>query len=328
MVYVKRALRLFLFGVGLLAILFVTSAIFAPKNNTRELGMEEASANGILGEKENSIDVLVLGDSESYSSISPMEIWKETGYTVYVCGTKGQHLGYSATLLERAFERQSPKVVILETNAIYRNVSWGALMYEKVSNYFSIFRYHDRWKSLKWEDFSGRSHSTWTDDFKGYCFDAKAEPGVKKDYMKYTDEASPISETNKQYVRQIRDFCRSEGAEFILLSTPSTKNWNYKRHNGIQALADSLGCAYLDLNLMEDQVGIDWSADTRDQGDHLNYFGAVKVTRFLAGYLSELAVLEDHRNDPDYASWNEALERYETSVMPNLLKEDKGRAAP
>ena len=39
---------------------------------------------GIQKEQKDSIDMLVLGDSESMTSISPMELWKSTGITLYV----------------------------------------------------------------------------------------------------------------------------------------------------------------------------------------------------------------------------------------------------
>ena len=44
----------------------------------------------ILREPENSVDAVVVGDSLSYTSISPMELWKEYGMTFFVCGQSGQ----------------------------------------------------------------------------------------------------------------------------------------------------------------------------------------------------------------------------------------------
>lgn len=314
MIYAKRILAFFLFAVFLIAILLAASFVFMPKNNMSEFGMEEAQANGILGEKENTIDVLVLGDSESYSAITPMQIWKDAGYTAYVCGTSAQSLNYTSVLLHRAFEKQQPKVVILETNAIYRKISSNQAVGTELANYFSVFQYHNRWKSLGLHDFTGKAKFTWTDDYKGYRYRTKVDPARQKEYMKPTDKAAGIPNLNIQYVREMKQFCDENGSRLVLVSTPSTVNWNFQRHNGIQKLANDIGCEYMDLNLMNDRIQIDWGKDTRDKGDHLNHFGAVKVSRFLSEYLKGTGLLTDHREDPAYAKWNDSLKKYETAV--------------
>lgn len=314
MIYAKRILAFFLFAVFLIAILLAASFVFMPKNNMSEFGMEESQANGILGEKENTIDVLVLGDSESYSAITPMQIWKDAGYTAYVCGTSAQSLNYTSVLLRRAFEKQQPKVVILETNAIYRKISSNQAVGTELANYFSVFQYHNRWKSLGLHDFTGKAKFTWTDDYKGYRYRTKVDPARQKEYMKPTDKVAEIPALNIQYVREMKQFCDENGSRLVLVSTPSTVNWNFQRHNGIQKLANDIGCEYMDLNLMNDRIQIDWSKDTRDKGDHLNHFGAVKVSRFLSEYLKGTGLLTDHREDPAYAKWNDSLKKYETVV--------------
>lgn len=88
MIYVKRVVSIATFLLGMFLILLITSFIFVPKNNMKGFGIENVPANGILGEKANTVDVLILGDSETYSAISPMEIWNQKGYTAYVCGTR------------------------------------------------------------------------------------------------------------------------------------------------------------------------------------------------------------------------------------------------
>lgn len=312
--YLKRVLTILVFVLGLTGLLLAASFVFVPKNNMAQFGMEQVAANGILGEKENTVDVLVLGDSESYASITPMQIFKQTGYTSYVCGTGAQTLDYTTVLLHRAFEKQSPKIVILETNAIYREVSAKNVLISKLTNYFSVFQYHNRWKSLGWHDFTGKSNFTWTDDCKGYIYKTTVVPSQKRDHMQPTDFAAEIPGRNVRLVEQIHDFCEENGAKLVLVSTPSTINWSYARHNGIQALARDLGCEYLDLNLKNDQIQINWDTDTYDKGDHLNYSGAVKVTNYLCGYLTGTGLLQDHRDDPGYAKWHDSLQKYEALV--------------
>ena len=74
---------------------------------------------GIQKEQKDSIDMLVIGDSESMTSISPMELWKSTGITSYICGQSGQRISESYYMLKHALDYQSPQVVLLETNMLF-----------------------------------------------------------------------------------------------------------------------------------------------------------------------------------------------------------------
>ena len=100
--YLKTALRFILFCVIFMVILMLLSKVFVPKDNQKSAGMEAVQSNGILGEPDNTMDYLVVGDSETYSSITPMEIWRQYGYAGYVCGTGGQHLYVTERFLAKA----------------------------------------------------------------------------------------------------------------------------------------------------------------------------------------------------------------------------------
>ena len=310
MIYLKRAVASLLFIAGLVGLLIGSSYMFVPKGDESEFGVEDPAANNIRGERDNSVDVLIFGDSESYSNITPMQIWKDNGIPTFICGTRSQRLNYTQILVERAFKTQKPKVVMLETNTIYSEVSSGATVVEFVSSSFSIFMYHNRWKTM----LSGEGTATVSDDYKGYQYNSKCDPYNTNEYMIYSEGREPIADINKDYVVKIKEYCEQNGAKFILVSAPSAKNWNYERHNTIADLAAELGCEYLDLNLDNEKMGIDWSTDTRDKGDHLNHRGAVKASAYLGDYLSGLGLFTDKRNDPTYADWNAALARYELFV--------------
>ena len=75
----------------------------------------------VSAEKKNTIDVLVAGDSESYTSVSPMDLWDQTGIAAYDCGQPGQRIQETYYMLKTAFKTQSPKLVLFETNTMFRD---------------------------------------------------------------------------------------------------------------------------------------------------------------------------------------------------------------
>lgn len=273
----------------------------------------------IKREPEQTVDVLVLGDSLSYSSIAPPELWDNSGITSFVCAQSGQKIQESYLMLETAMETQSPKLVILETNAMFRGQSGITGLQEMIeswgNNYISIFRSHDVWKSFLID----KQYPE--ENFKGFLYRTEVQPYEKGPYMIQTEEQSPFPEQVPVYMEKIRDLCREKGAELLLVSTPSPKNYNYARHNSLAAYAAENGIPYLDMNLKLDELGIDWKKDTLDKGDHLNYSGAHKVTACLTRYLNEQYDLPDHRGEKEFTSWDKQAKAYRGLVGGNVTSQ-------
>ena len=53
-----------------------------------------------------------------------------------------------------------------------------------------------------------------------------------------------------------------------------------------------------------------WTHDYYDL-KHVNLDGATKYTEFLTEFLTANYSLEDHRGDPGYDSWNDAVDKME-----------------
>ena len=293
-----------------ICMLFASSWVLQPKDNTPESGMIDYEVFGILGEPPDTIDVLVVGDSETFTSISPMLMWNDHGFTAYVCGTKKQTLPYGDTILREVTKSQHPRVVVIETNAIYAPFTLNDFLKRAAKNVFPVFEYHDRWKQLTWNDFVEAPQATWTNDLKGFSNNKNIEAANKSHHMRRTNTVQEIPPLNQWFLQNMIDYCYSIGATPIIVTTPTTKNWNMDRHDAMTAWAEQAGVTYIDFNTGPYAVDIDWEADSRDGGDHLNYYGAVKFSHAFGDYLVTEFDLPDHRQDPAYAAWNEAYPRY------------------
>lgn len=309
--FLKQIISSVCFISILVLLLSGTSRILQPKSNTKSAGAQDPLANGISDEPDGTIDALFIGDSETYCAFVPLKIWRESGITSYVCGTSGQKLCYSMELLRKAFKNQNPKMVVLETNAIFREFKTEDAITTKAQENFSVFKYHNRWKNLKPAVIKAAVNYTVIDNTKGYLYNTTVDASSAKDYMKISEDFAEIPLKNARYVKDIRNYCERKGAKLVLISSPSTKNWNYKRHNSISKLAAELEVEYIDMNLLREEIPIDWKNDTRDKGDHLNYYGAVKVSSYLGKYFLSTDMFTDKRQNKKYSDWNKAAESFE-----------------
>lgn len=294
------------------AVLALASHVVMPKNNQAAFGQIDAAANGVLGERADSLDVLFVGDSETYHSFSPLQMWGERGIASYVCATSAQRLPYTRTLLCRALTRQRPRIVVLETHCIFAGFDGEDEALRALKDLFPVFEYHNRWKSLTPGDITGSVRFTWTDPLKGFTLKSATEVRAAdaSGYMAPSSELEDLPARNRRVLEDIKAICDAHGAKLVLVSTPSTVNWSMPKHNRMVAVARELGVDYWDLNTGDTKVDIDWQTETCDGGDHLNLSGAQKVSSRMAALLSETYRVPDHREDDAYSDWDEAYTSY------------------
>ena len=113
-----------------------------------------------------------------------------------------------------------------------------------------------------------------------------------------------------------------ENIELLLIEIPSAESWSNNKSNETKAFADEHDLKFIDLNLNGDEFDFDWREDTKDKGDHLNVYGATKVSKYLGNYIKQNYDIPDRRNDESYRDWYTDSETYHKDIkkMEELIK--------
>ena len=286
---------------------------------------------------ETSHDLLILGNCESYESISPMTLWEEYGITSYIRGNPNQLISQSYYMLMDALERETPKVVLINIQAMmtesqdteeynrmtFDGMAWGrnkweairedAMEGEKMAEYlFPILRYHSRWSSLRLEDFLYAFREKPLTSFQGYYLRADVRPAGEFPAERRREDYS-FPEKNFAYLERIREACEERGISLVLMKAPSLyPQWVPPYEEQIAEYADTHGLMYCNFLNLTEEIGLDMSQDTYDEGLHLNVYVAEKLSVYLGQLLKEAYGLADHRGEAETAAYyGERLAAYE-----------------
>lgn len=305
----KKIVNSIIFLAGLAAILVLTSHFLKPNDDVY-------NTNGVMAKKEefqketnDTIDVVFIGDSEAYSAYNPMQLYGNYGFTSYVLATSAQRLCDTYSILKSMYKTQTPEYIFIETNCFFR--FGGSVDDTKdrfmnfVLNRIPAMKYHTRLKNFFFDE-KTKDHEY----MKGFVLRNNVEPYTGGEWMQYTNEAEPVDECNVEYINKIVTLAKEHNTKIIFVSTPSTECHSYKKHNAVVNIANDYGIDYYDFNLVADKIGIDWSKDTRDGGNHLNFKGAIKVTDYLGKIMKSELNLKDHRNENGYEKWQNYYEKY------------------
>lgn len=297
------------------------------------IGDSTTIVNGFYAEKENDIDVIVIGSSNSFCTVNPLVLYEEYGIAAYDFGSSSQPMNISLLYLKEALKKQKPKVVALEVNMIMEGVigngneaalRWGltdiplsvdklkciyqsveAVNAEYCTYLFPVFRYHNRWKELSKTDYT-YFYQDKTNYTKGYL-ETLSVYEEEVNLKEYDSEGDAwIDEANVKCLDEMVSICRANDVELLLFKSPK-EGWYRYETQAIRELADERGLMFVDYNELyyNGEFAIDTSADFRD-GQHLNDYGAQKVTSHLGGLIRKYYDVPDRRGEKEPNSWDRA----------------------
>ena len=255
---------------------------------------EIQSKTKLVEEQTTSIDCVFLGDSQGWSTYSPIQMYKEHGFTSLNLCTPGQFMYDTRILLENVYKKQKPKVVVIDANMMFSFLN--PLKFILLKN-FPIFHYHNIDTNKISEEYFARKGFNEYEGVVGYT--------GSLDYME-SGERNTLSTRAMQYLDKINQLCKENKSQLLLVNTVSPLVWSNVRHEIIQKWCDDNNVNYVDYNTSEqlEVIDFDFNNDFRDGGDHVNLNGSKKICKNLGNYIKQNYALEDHRKDSSYQEWN------------------------
>ncbi len=296
--------------------------------------------------EDNTVDVLFVGSSHVYYSVNTCRLYDDYGIASYLLASPGQPVWISYYFLEEALKTQSPELVVFDVCTLYRNSSeigtaslpglismkpsaekWKAIravngqeqLLDAAGAFFSFPYYHTRYaqKGKKEQRFNG-----YKPDF--HVISQKELKQWQNPDRTNFDQSVPVSELTEKYLRKLITRCHSSGIRLLLVNSPYLNQTEKKQtaYNYVFEVAQEYGVPYIDSNFVK-EMGIDFAKDLMEPS-HLNYYGALKYTDYLAEWFKAHYEIPDRRGDDRYGNWEEASRQLlHTKLYRRMLKKIK-----
>lgn len=313
------------FAAGIILLLAMIFPIFNYKNMGGGGGFTR-----LYESPSESIDAMFFGSSRAHCTIDHGYLWEQYGIAGFTLSAGSQQLDSTYYCLQEALRCQSPKVVFVEISQInngtiqnneadvYRN--YLGMRFSNVSLSFAkylatqmemsreemqelILKFpiiHSRYRELEKADFQDSIPFMrgYRGSFDVAVFDTPQE----------TQMTMEISEDNKAFIEKIITLTKERNVSLVLFASPYVvSEEDQMRMNEVGVLAAQYEIPFINFNHLYEETGIDYERDFRDES-HVNNYGAMKVTEYLAQYMRTNYNMEDHRGDNNYFLWEQNAE--------------------
>ena len=317
------------------AVLFVS--LFAWTRDVLRDKSHSQALDIILQQEDDTYDVILAGPSHMQHAVHPAQLFGEYGIAACNTSTAAQSIPTSYYVLREVIEKQDPELVVLDLFCMfYPEAYFSSARFHQAIDNFPLSRnkleaiydlayedraefildyllYHERWKVLTEEDFTGTRYFQET---------YQLLEGVEVFPEPFTpvpvSETEPIPELPLLYLKKIVELCRETDTRLLLTVIPyradvdnndTSALYQQRIFNAIAGYAEEWGVDYLNgLHYLE-EMGFDFSTDMVEYS-HVNGSGSYKVSAFYGRYLSEHYDLPNRAQDPAYTHWYDDYRSY------------------
>ena len=354
----KRILKLSCFG--LIFMLFLSGAAGFLKVNSLP---DSVRIKGFYLEPKDSLNMVTIGASETYTAIAPGLLWKEFGFTSYNYSVAGSQISIVKSQVKEILANQDPKVIVIEINGTLQddeyqinekrlrkyidNIPWSVnkintikeiVPEDQQTEYFIPFlKYHSNWQSLDLciANFylQSRMMLEGSSRLKGFQTISGAEETKSKVIdVKGDTSVLPLSEKAEYYLRDLLQYLKDEGIDNVLfMRTPhriTKKSYPfYQRANEAEKIIKEYGFPYVNFETQKYEIGLSMMDDFYNN-HHLNLYGQKKFTNYFGNYMVEHYDLKDSVHlEKVIKEWDKTAEDTEDCLeYVETMIEDKNRS--
>ena len=353
----RTIIKLCCFGLVFTLLLGITSQ-FLQVNSLAD-GIR---VKGFYMEPENSLDMVTIGASETYTSIAPGILWKEYGFTSYNYSVAGCPVSVVKSQVKEVLSRQKPKVLVIEVNGAvpengaYQtqdkrlrkyidNMPWSENKIETIKEvvpeeeqeyyFFPFLKYHSNWKNLHICAanlyFQAKMMLNGGSRLKGFqTVSKKAE--IKKELVDITNDHSttPLAKEAEYYLRDLLQYLKDEHIEnvvFIRIPHRITEKGygDFQRSNRVGEIVKEYGFPYVNFEMEREAIALNPEEDFYNDS-HMNLYGQEKFTRYLGEYLvTHYDLQHSMHGEETKKAWDESAKETEACRAYGKKKLEEGK---
>ena len=332
----------------------------------RNVDHNSLRVEGFYQEERDSLDAVFIGASDIYTSFMPGRAYEKYGFTSYLLASESITSEGVITAVKEVVRTQHPSLIIIEANAFlygdsdnetneahvhkfFDNLpfSINKLNYinrkvpvdNKWEYMFPLIKYHGLWTELP--DRVNMMQSNFNLDLRGYNYLKgfrttakvfKSDTPSLNSQLPYETGELDLDPELQQNLFDLLDYSKENNLNVIFVRAPHyvTKDTydRVKRSNKMESILEERGFDYYAFENYSELIGIDDSRDFYNE-DHMNVYGAIKFTDFLAeGLANDEALKIGEQSEAQQEMWKEVsattnrLYRYCDDLMTN--GEEKG----